>query len=81
MSHLDHTLNDSKCSYSWSVINFHIGQYNVSIYGIHIYFIYSLSGKTPYHQILWSLEGARLDFIITASLWNLTDIPAAIEKV
>ena len=37
--------------------------------------IYSLSGKTSYHQISWSLEAARLD-IMSVSLWNLTDIVA-----
>ena len=36
-----------------------------------------LSGKTSYHQILWSLKAARLDIIII-SLWNLTNILAEV---
>ena len=32
---------------------------------------YSLSGRTSYCKILWSLEAARLDVKIIASLWNL----------
>ena len=39
--------------------------------------LYSLSGRTPYRQILWSLEAARLDVEIIVSLWNLTGILAA----
>ena len=35
--------------------------------------LYSLSGKTSYCQISWSLEAARLDVMIIVSLWNLTD--------
>ena len=37
-----------------------------------------LSGKTSYHQISWSLEVARLDVMLIVSLWNLTDISAAL---
>ena len=40
--------------------------------------LYSLSGKTPYRQISWSLEAARLCVIIIVSLWNLTGISAAL---
>ena len=39
--------------------------------------LYSLSGKTSYRQISWSLEATRLDVIIIVSLWNVTDISAA----
>ena len=39
--------------------------------------LYSLSGKTSYHQISWSLEAARLDVAIIVSLWNLTGTSAA----
>ena len=34
--------------------------------------LYSLSGKTSYRQISWSLEAARLGVMIIAPLWNLT---------
>ena len=40
--------------------------------------LYSLSGKTSYHQISWSLEAARLGVIIIAPLWNLTGTSAAL---
>ena len=36
--------------------------------------LYSLSGKTSYHQTSWSLEGARLDVIMIVSFWKLTGI-------
>ena len=39
--------------------------------------LYSLSGKTSYRQISWSLEAARLGVIIIAPLWNLTGASAA----
>ena len=32
--------------------------------------LYSLSGKMPYSQISWSLEAARLDVLMTVSLWT-----------
>ena len=34
--------------------------------------LYSLSGKTSYCKISWSLEADRLDVIIIVSFWNLT---------
>ena len=40
--------------------------------------LYSLSGKTSYRQISWSLETARLGVIMIVSLWNLTGISAAL---
>ena len=40
--------------------------------------LYSLSGKTSYCQISWSLEDARLNVIMAVSLWNLTGISAAL---
>ena len=40
--------------------------------------LYSLSGKTSYRQISWSLAAARLDFMIILSLWNWTGISAAL---
>ena len=39
--------------------------------------LYSLSGKTSYRQISWSLEAARLDVAMVVSLWNLTGTSAA----
>ena len=40
--------------------------------------LYSLSSKTSYRQISWSLEAARLGVIMIVSLWNLTGISAAL---
>ena len=39
--------------------------------------LYSLSRKTSYRQISWSLEAARLDVAMVVSLWNLADTSAA----
>ena len=39
--------------------------------------LYSPSGETPYRQISWSLEAARLDVAMVVSLWNLTGTSAA----
>ena len=38
--------------------------------------LYSLSGKTSYRHISWSLEAARFDVIIIVSLWNLGSVAA-----
>ena len=43
--------------------------------------VYLLSGKTSYHERLWSLEAARLDVVIIVSLWNLTGISAALLSI
>ena len=40
--------------------------------------LYSLSGKTSYRKISWSLGAARLGVIIIVSPWNLTGISAAL---
>ena len=40
--------------------------------------LYSLSGKTSYRQVSWSLEATRLDVMIIVSPWNLTGISAAL---
>ena len=40
--------------------------------------LYSLSGRTSYRTISWSLEAARLGVIMIVSLWNLTGISAAL---
>ena len=39
--------------------------------------LYSLSSKTTYRQISWSLKATRLDAIMIVSLWNLTGSSAA----
>ena len=39
---------------------------------------YSLSRKTYYRQIPWSLEATELDVIMIVSLWKLTGIPSAV---
>ena len=38
----------------------------------------SLSCKTSYRQISWSLEAARMDVTMIVSLWNLTGISASL---
>ena len=43
--------------------------------------LYSISGKTFYHQISLSFEAAKLDVIMIVSLWNLTGISAALPPV
>ena len=40
--------------------------------------LYSLNGKTSYHQISRGLEAAGLDVILIVSLWNLTGISGAL---
>ena len=40
--------------------------------------LYSLSVKTSYRQILWSLKATRLGVIMIKSFWNLTGISAAL---
>ena len=39
--------------------------------------LYSLSGKTSYRKISWSLEAARFGFKLFQSLWNLAGTSAA----
>ena len=39
------------------------------------------NGKYVYRQIPWSLEAAKLDVIVIVSLWNLTGISAALERL
>ena len=43
--------------------------------------LYSLSGKTSYHQISWSLEAAKLDVAMVVSFWNLTGTSAALLRL
>ena len=40
--------------------------------------LYSLSGKTSYRKISWSLEAARFGFKLSQSLWNLAGTSAAL---
>ena len=40
--------------------------------------VYSLSGKTSYRKISWSLEAARFGFKLFQSLWNLAGTSAAL---
>ena len=40
--------------------------------------LYSLTGKTSYHKISWSLEAARFGFKLFQSLWNLAGTSAAL---
>ena len=40
--------------------------------------LYSLRGRTSYHQISWNLEAARSNVIMIVSLWNLTGISTAL---
>ena len=40
----------------------------------------SLSGRTAYRKISWSLEVARLVVIVTVSLWNLTGISRCLSN-
>ena len=43
-----------------------------------IHGLYSLSGKTSYRKISWSLEAARFGFKLFQSLWNLARTSAAL---
>ena len=43
--------------------------------------LYLLSGKTSYRQISQSLKAARLQVIMSVSLWNLTGISSAAAEV
>ena len=40
--------------------------------------LYSLSGKTSYRKISWSLEATRFGFKLFQSLWNLAGTSAAL---
>ena len=42
--------------------------------------LYSLSSKTSYRKISWSLEAARFVFRLFQSLWNLTTISTAMLR-
>ena len=57
------------CSWSWSRISYNSNN-NLGLY--------SLSGKTSYRKISWSLEAARFGFKLFQSLWNLAGTSAAL---
>ena len=56
----------------WSLVPNYFLTYNINdiiqanIKKIQLTVLYSLSSETPYHQILWSLEAARLDVVMIA---------------
>ena len=58
----DYTFSDMRNTYQWLAAR--LG-------------LYSLSGKTSYRKISWSLEAARFEFRLFQSLWNLTGTSAA----
>ena len=49
-----------------------------SLYWIRALGLYSLSGKTSYRKISWSLEAARFGFKLFQLLWNLAGTSAAL---
>ena len=59
-----------KLSWQWLKWHRHV---TVELQGL-----YSTNGRASYRTISWSLEETRFGFVTTASLWNLTDISAAI---
>ena len=63
-----HDYNDLTLSQAISPMRF-----NSSMQGL-----YSLSGKTSYRKISWSLEAARFGFKLFQSLWNLAGTSAAL---
>ena len=67
--------NDFALCYSYSIWKC---QSSIDSSNPHDLGLNSLSGKTYYRQISWSLEAARLDVIMIISLWNLTDILATL---
>ena len=50
-----------------------IWKYDLRNGGCHLD-LYSLSSKTSYRQILWSLKDVQSNTMMIISLWNLTDI-------
>ena len=82
---LHRLLNKSRVTGDWRLYDSHVtAQYlNITshpgIYPFHNCHqgLYSLSGKTSYCKISWSLEVARFGFRLFQSLWNLTGPSAA----
>ena len=56
----------------WLPLRYSINNRNIQYQGL-----YSLSGKTSYHKISWSLEAARFGSKLFQSLWNLAGTSAA----
>ena len=64
---------DTRAKMFRDTLNWHI------LMDTHIHLgLYSLSGKTSYHKISWSLEAARFGFELFQSLWNLAGTSAAL---
>ena len=55
-----------------------INKYCLCQPAVHLQGLYSVSGKTSYRKISWSLEAARLNVTMLLSLWNLTGISVAL---
>ena len=53
-------------------------QVEISWYMYQLLGLYSLSGKTSYRKISWSLEAVRFGFKLFQSLWNLEGTSAAL---
>ena len=70
-------LMTSSCEFSSFVRYVSLFKFPLLCY-IPIQGIYSLSGRTSYRKISWSLEAARLGVIMIPSLWDLTGISAAL---
>ena len=64
---------ENSCVFLWHVCIVIYDVYN----GICMAGVYLLSGKMSYRQISRSREDARVDIIMTVSLWNLTSLPTA----
>ena len=60
--------------YIMDIVSTILGVHLFSVGGSYMLGLCSLSGRTSYRQISWSLEAARLGVIIIVSLWNLTGI-------
>ena len=60
--------------YIMDIVSTILGVHLLSVGGSYVLGLCSLSGRTSYRQISWSLEAARLGVIMIVSLLNLTDI-------
>ena len=75
-----HVTNASQASSKFKLCALLLHQYlNCSFYSrLSLQGLYSLSGKTSYRKISWSLEAARFGFKLFQSLWNLAGTSAAL---
>ena len=71
----DHHGVSSGWSRIWLNTNTGLSVNNMSRWSLRLY---SLSGKTSYRKISWSLEAARFGFKLFQSLWNLAGTSAAL---